>query len=64
LLTEAAHNLDNDQLNMLHNIRSSSQFMFNLVENLLDISTIETGKLRLDKTNHRFDGSNSIRIYP
>ncbi len=48
LLEESATVLEADQLDFLKIIQSSSEFMLELVNNLLDISKIENGKLELD----------------
>ncbi|HEY7912378.1 MAG TPA: HAMP domain-containing sensor histidine kinase, partial [Blastocatellia bacterium] len=40
--------LGQEQVGFLNRIKSSSNFMLNLVNNLLDISVIEAGKLQLD----------------
>lgn len=40
--------LERRQSGMLENIRDSSRYMLRLVENLLDVSTIEAGRLELD----------------
>ena len=48
LLDEAAPVLNEEQMGFLKRIKSSSNFMLNLVNNLLDISVIEAGKLQLN----------------
>jgi signal transduction histidine kinase len=48
LLDEAAPKLDRDQVAFVETIRSSSDFMLHLVEDLLDVARIESGKLELD----------------
>lgn len=48
LLEEAAPRLDRDQVAFVETIRSSSDFMLHLVEDLLDLAKIESGKLELD----------------
>ncbi len=48
LLEEAAPRLDRDQMAFVETIRSSSDFMLHLVEDLLDLAKIESGKLELD----------------
>jgi len=48
LLEEAAPALDHDQVMFVETIRSSSEFMLRLVEDLLDLAKIESGKLELD----------------
>ncbi len=48
LLTDAAPVLNEEQREFLSIIHSSSEFMLELVNNLLDIATIESGKLRLN----------------
>ena len=48
LLDAAAPRLTREQVEFVHTIRSSSEFMLRLVNDLLDISRIEAGKLQLD----------------
>jgi signal transduction histidine kinase len=48
VLEDAAAALAPEQVEMIHTIQSSSRFMLELVENLLDISRIEAGRLDLD----------------
>lgn len=48
LLEEAAPRLDRDQVAFIETIRSSSDFMLHLVEDLLDLAKIESGRLELD----------------
>lgn len=48
LLEEAAPRLDRDQAAFIETIRSSSDFMLHLVDDLLDLAKIESGKLELD----------------
>jgi signal transduction histidine kinase len=48
LLEEAAPRLDRDQVAFIETIRSSSEFMLHLVEDLLDLAKIESGRLELD----------------
>lgn len=48
LLAEAAPALDEEHVEFISRIRSSSEFLLGLVEDLLDISAIEAGKLRLE----------------
>lgn len=48
LLDEASEALDEEQLEFVSIIRSSSEFMLRLVNNLLDVAKIESGKLQLD----------------
>lgn len=48
LLEDAAPALRAEQVKFIETIRSSSEFMLRLVENLLDIAKIESGKLELD----------------
>jgi signal transduction histidine kinase len=50
LLEESASVLEEEQVDFLKIIQSSSEFMLDLVNNLLDISKIEAGKLQLDLT--------------
>jgi signal transduction histidine kinase len=45
VIDEASEMLDEDHIEFLHIIRSSSNFMLQLVNDLLDISTIESGQL-------------------
>jgi signal transduction histidine kinase len=47
MLDEAADTLSDEHCDFLNIIRSSSQFMLQLVDELLDISTIESGQLEL-----------------
>lgn len=48
LLKEAAPALSEEQVGFLNRIKSSSNFMLKLVNNLLDLSVIEAGKLQLN----------------
>lgn len=48
LLDEVATTLDDEHLEFIRIIRSSSEFMLGLVNNLLDITALESGKLQLD----------------
>ncbi|HEY9422623.1 MAG TPA: HAMP domain-containing sensor histidine kinase, partial [Thermoanaerobaculia bacterium] len=48
LLEDAAPALRAEQVKFIEAIRSSSEFMLRLVENLLDLAQIEAGKLELD----------------
>jgi two-component system OmpR family sensor kinase len=48
LMEEAAPSLPPEQAAFISTIRSSSEFMLRLVEDLLDLSRIEAGKLELD----------------
>ncbi|MFA6233715.1 MAG: PAS domain-containing sensor histidine kinase [Bacteroidota bacterium] len=48
LLDDAADTLTVGQRDILSTMRESSQFMLTLINNLLDISAIESGKLNLD----------------
>jgi signal transduction histidine kinase len=48
LLDEAADQLNEEHLEFLSIIHSSSEFMLQLVNELLDVSTIESGKLQLN----------------
>jgi len=48
LLEEAAPSLPRDQAMFIETIRSSSEFMLRLVEDLLDLTKIESGRLDLD----------------
>jgi len=49
LLDEAAQALDAEQQKFVTSIRSSSDFMLNLINDLLDVSTIESGELELKR---------------
>ncbi len=48
LLEELEHEMTDDQITMLKTIQSTSEFMIHLLEELLDISALESGKLRLE----------------
>lgn len=48
LLDEASPKLDKEHIEFLNAIRSSSEFMLNLVNDLLDVSKIEAGRLDLE----------------
>jgi two-component system, OmpR family, sensor kinase len=48
LLEDLEKELSGDQLTMLNAIQTSSEFMLHLLEDLLDITAIESGKLNLD----------------
>jgi signal transduction histidine kinase len=48
LLEDAAPVLGPEQTGLIHTIRSSSEFMLRLVEDLLDVTRIEAGRLELD----------------
>lgn len=48
LLDEASGRLEPEQVEFVEAIRSSSEFMLSLVENLLDLAQIEAGRLELD----------------
>ncbi len=48
LATSLREKLEQRQQRMMENIRDSSRYMLSLVENLLDVSTIEAGRLDLD----------------
>lgn len=48
LLDEAADSLQPEHLEFVRTIRSSSEFMLRLVEDLLDVTRIESGTLELD----------------
>jgi len=47
-LLESPEKLDGDQIEFITLIRNQSRYMSNLVEDLLDVATIESGKLQLD----------------
>jgi signal transduction histidine kinase len=49
LLDDLENELSVDQLKMLNAIQTSSEFMLHLLEDLLDITAIESGKLNLEK---------------
>lgn len=51
LYEDAADLLSAEQIEFIKTIRSSSRFMLNLVNDFLDISKIEAGKLELDLEN-------------
>jgi len=46
---EAYEVLDNSQREFIASIRKTSEFMLKLINDLLDVSTIESGQLKLDK---------------
>lgn len=48
LLEELSQSLNEEHLEFLESIRSSSRFMLHLVDDFLDIAQIESGKLRLE----------------
>jgi signal transduction histidine kinase len=48
LIDEVSGRLEPEQMKFVETIRSSSEFMLNLVENLLDLAQIEAGRLDLD----------------
>ncbi|HZK68368.1 MAG TPA: histidine kinase dimerization/phospho-acceptor domain-containing protein [Paludibacter sp.] len=48
LLEDLETELSADQKKMLHTIQNSSEFMHRLLEDLLNITAIESGKLNLD----------------
>ncbi len=48
LLEEAAPRLDGDQVAFIETIRSSSELMLHIIEDLLDLAKIESGRLELD----------------
>ncbi len=49
VLDEAADVLDEEQVEFLHIMQTSSRFMLQLVNDLLDVSTIESGRLTLNE---------------
>jgi signal transduction histidine kinase len=51
LREDAADKLSEEQIEFINIIRSSSEFMLNLVNDFLDFSKIEAGKLELDLTS-------------
>lgn len=48
LLTMHRETMKKEEIEIIENIRSSSKFMRSLINDLLDISTIESGRLKLD----------------
>ena len=48
LLESASRDLQTDHVALLNDIRGLSEFMLRMINDLLDISVIESGKLRLD----------------
>lgn len=50
LIDEAAGRIDAEHLDLVQTIRSSSEFMLHLVENLLDVAKIEAGHLELERS--------------
>lgn len=48
LETDAFPVLDEDQRDFVSSIKSTSEFMLNLINELLDVSTIESGQLKLE----------------
>ncbi len=48
LLEELEHEMNDDQITMLNTIQATSEFMLHLLEELLDITALESGKLRLE----------------
>ncbi len=48
LETDASEVLDDDQRDFVSTIKSTSEFMLNLINELLDVSTIESGRLQLE----------------
>ena len=55
LLDDAAANLNREHLGFIHCIRDSSEFLLRLIDDLLDVSAIESGQLRLDVTPGNLD---------
>ena len=51
LLEDLENQLSGNQIKMLNTIQQSSEFMLNLLEDLLDIAAIESGKLLLEVQN-------------
>jgi len=51
LLDETSETLNEEQIGFLDTIKTTSNFMVNLLNDLLDISSIESGKLTLDKSD-------------
>jgi len=49
LIDEIAHNLSDEHRRFLHTIYKSTNFMLGLIEDLLDISIIESGNISLNK---------------
>lgn len=50
LAEETSGRIDAEQLDLVHTIRTSSEFMLHLVENLLDVAKIEAGHLELERS--------------
>jgi len=48
LLDETSDTLNDEQIELMDTIKNTSRFMVNLLNDLLDISSIESGKLTLD----------------
>lgn len=48
LLEEAAEPIDREKLELLEIIKNSSKFMLSLIDDLLDLSVIESGRLNLE----------------
>lgn len=57
--------VDEDQLKHLHNLYSSGQHMMSILNDILDLSKVEAGKLSLDPTVFRFGDlqENLLSIY-
>ncbi|MDD3637827.1 MAG: HAMP domain-containing sensor histidine kinase [Bacteroidales bacterium] len=51
LLEETKETIDEEYLSILQTIHNSAVFLLKLIEDLLDVSKIEAGKLELKKTN-------------
>lgn len=56
LETEASDRLDQEQRSFVQIIRDSSQFMLNIIDDLLDVSVIESGQLRLERQPEDING--------
>ena len=51
LLDDSMGTLSEDQLDLVNNIQTASQGMLQLVNELLDLATIESGELKIDRKN-------------
>jgi len=52
ILEDEVRNFSKDQLEMIESILSSSEFMLNLLNELLDVSAIESGEIKLNMIHH------------
>jgi len=48
LIEDAGHHLEDEHLAFVHTIRDSSQFLLALIDDILDLSAIESGRLALE----------------